>query len=99
MWLFIIRLYKFEKYYNNHNIYYKMNNIDINVRNDLCLYMAFHRSDKSIWHNYTLVYNELFKNRRNDNIRLFELGLGTLNNTIVSHMTPGFQPLGSLLGW
>jgi hypothetical protein len=72
---------------------------DINNRTELCLLMAYYRSDKSIWHNYTLIYDELFKDIRYDKIRLFELGLGTLDVNIVSHMTPGFLPLGSLCGW
>ncbi len=74
---------------------------------DLCKIMGECGSDKGdinindSWHNYTLIYNKLFKSMREKNIRLFELGLGSDNPNIASNMcwykncTPG----ASLIGW
>jgi hypothetical protein len=46
----------------------------------LCDLMIAYGSDKSGgWHNYTLVYDYLFKNDKNKVKNMFELGLGTTN--------------------
>lgn len=46
----------------------------------LCDLMIAHGSDKSGgWHNYTLVYDYLFKANKNKVKNMFELGLGTTN--------------------
>lgn len=50
-------------------------------RTELCDIMAKHGSDKgSGWHNYTLVYHELFKDIKNSALHIFELGIGTINS-------------------
>jgi SAM-dependent methyltransferase len=67
--------------------------------------MGNHGSDKGShditksWHNYTIVYNELFKDRRVDTLRVFELGLGTNNTYIPSNMGKYGKPGASLRGW
>jgi len=56
-------------------------------------------SDKGLgWHNYTTLYHALFKELRNTPVRFFELGLGTHNTAIKSHMSEG-NPGGSLRAW
>lgn len=72
---------------------------------DLCIIMGKHGSDKgsqnitTSWHNYTLVYNSLFSERRNNKLRVFELGLGTNNVDIPSNMGKYGKPGASLRGW
>lgn len=65
-----------------------------------CFVMAKHHSDKaSRWHNYTAIYSDLFNDRRQQPLRIFELGLGTNNPELPSTMgTPG-RPGASLRGW
>jgi SAM-dependent methyltransferase len=71
----------------------------------LCEIMGRHRSDKGhanikeSWHNYTTFYYNLFKDRRDTHLRLFELGLGTNNTTFLSNMGPDGVPGASLYGW
>lgn len=66
----------------------------------LCEIMTRHKSDKGDgWHNYTLVYDELFKGRRHEELRVFELGVGTNNVKINSNMGPSGRPGASLYGW
>jgi len=71
----------------------------------LCEIMGRHRSDKGhaniteSWHNYTTFYYNLFKDRRDTSLRLFELGLGTNNTAIPSNMGPDGVPGASLYGW
>lgn len=71
---------------------------------DLCFIMNYHGSDKgspdnNSWHNYTRYYNELFKNVRNEQLNIFELGIGSINPNIVSNMGPNGKPGASLRGW
>lgn len=74
---------------------------------DLCKIMGNYGSDKgdininNSWHNYTLIYNKLFENKRNNNLRIFELGLGTNNPNIKSNMCWHKKciPGASLYGW
>ena len=48
---------------------------------ELCNIMSKHGSDKALgWHNYTLVYHDLFKGIRDKEINFFELGIGTINS-------------------
>lgn len=72
--------------------------------NDLCFIMNFYGSDKGhpendCNHTYTRIYNEIFKNVRHKNLRLFELGLGTNNTDIPSNMGVNGKPGASLRGW
>ena len=78
-------------------------NFNINESTDLCHIMRKHCSDKGhpntnhAWHNYTLLYTELFKNMKPK--RIFELGLGSNNLNIPSNMGPNGVPGASLYGW
>jgi SAM-dependent methyltransferase len=53
-------------------------------------------SDKSTGHDYHVVYASLLGSRRNDPLRLFEVGLGTYNRDILSHMGRSGKPGASL---
>lgn len=71
----------------------------------LCEIMERNKSDKgglnleASWHNYTAVYYKLFNTIRFDKLRVFELGLGTNNTNIPSHMGANGRPGASLYGW
>ena len=71
----------------------------------LCEIMGKHQSDKgsinidSSWHNYTTFYYSIFKDLREKNLRVFELGLGTNNVNVPSNMGPNGRPGASLYGW
>ena len=71
----------------------------------LCEIMGRQRSDKgsinieSSWHNYTTFYYSIFKNLREKQLRVFELGLGTNNINIPSNMGSHGRPGASLYGW
>jgi SAM-dependent methyltransferase len=51
------------------------------------------------WHNYTIFYYCLFQSLRQQNLRIFELGLGTNNINIKSNMGINGVPCASLYGW
>ena len=71
----------------------------------LCEIMGRTGSDKgsiniqSSKHNYTTFYYSIFKNLRDKQLRVFELGLGTNNTNIPSNMGPYGIPGASLYGW
>ena len=66
----------------------------------LCEIMTRHKSDKGNgWHNFTLLYDTLLKDKKNEELRIFELGLGTNNTSIKSNMGPNGRPGASLYGW
>lgn len=71
----------------------------------LCEIMGRHRSDKGSinielsWHNYTTFYYSIFKDLRDKQLRVFELGLGTNNVNIKSNMGSEGRPGASLFGW
>lgn len=67
---------------------------------ELCNLMKQHGSDKGAdWHNYTEVYSRLFENLQDSITNLFELGIGSANTAIASHMKSNYKPGGSLRGW
>lgn len=80
-----------------------LNKIIANSPSELCEIMNRHGSDKgSGHHNYTKVYDILFKDRRGLEINILEIGIGTMNPLIKSSMagTPGgYNPGSSLRGW
>lgn len=62
--------------------------------------MLWHGSDKSlVRHNYTSIYSALFKARRSQQLRIFELGLGTNNPKLISSMGELGTPGASLRAW
>lgn len=71
----------------------------------LCEIMGRTGSDKgsiniqSSKHNYTTFYYSIFKNLRDKQLRVFELGLGTNNTNIPSNMGHYGIPGASLYGW
>jgi hypothetical protein len=71
----------------------------------LCEIMGRNKSDKgdininNSWHNYTTFYYSIFKELRNKQLRVFELGLGTNNVNIPSNMGVDGRPGASLFGW
>lgn len=70
----------------------------------LCEIMERHGSDKGAvngrgWHTYTPVYDSLFKDRRNETIRVFELGIGSIDPNVQSNMGANGKSGASLRGW
>ena len=71
----------------------------------LCEIMGRYKSDKGhlditeSWHNYTTLYYCLFKEWREKPLRLFELGIGTTNESMASNMGTDGRPGASLYGW
>lgn len=71
----------------------------------LCEIMGRNKSDKgniliqASHHNYTTFYYSIFKNLRENKLRIFELGLGTNNVNLPSNMGSDGRPGASLYGW
>src|ERR1700722_2168040 len=65
----------------------------------MCRVMTKYGSDKGRLNYYTPVYSALFKDRCNEPVRIFELGLGTNNTELPSNMGPYGAPGASLRGW
>jgi len=61
--------------------------------------MTKHGSDKGRLNNYTPVYSALLKERCDQPLRIFELGLGTNNTELPSNMGPYGAPGASLRAW
>jgi hypothetical protein len=78
---------------------------DEKIATPLCEIMGRNKSDKGhlnitrCWHNYTTVYYNIFKDIQHNNLRVFELGLGTNNINIPSNMGINGRPGASLFGW
>lgn len=71
---------------------------------ELCYMMNFFGSDKGSpqntdRHSYTRFYYNLFQPVREQPLRVFELGLGTNNPNIPSHMESRYKCGASLRGW
>jgi hypothetical protein len=78
----------------------QLETVNVTAPTQMCRVMSGYGSDKGNgWHNFTTVYNRLFANRRNDRLRIFELGLGTNNPNLVSSMGVNGKPGASLRGW
>jgi SAM-dependent methyltransferase len=66
----------------------------------MCYVMTKYGSDKGNgWHNYTTIYSALFRKLSKRPIQILEIGLGTNNPSISSHMFGNGHPGGSLRGW
>jgi len=102
-----IYISKIACYYNylEVNNLIQISNIDFSKPSKLCKLMGECGSDKgsedimNSRHNYTLIYNELFKNLFDKNINIFELGIGTTNPKITSHMDLTCKSGASLKAW
>lgn len=79
--------------------------VDTTVPTPLCAIMGRHGSDKgntdiaTSRHNYTTIYHRLFELRRQQPLRVFELGLGTTNPAFKANMGPTGKPGASVRGW
>ncbi len=60
-------------------------NLDYNKKTNLCFIMENFGSDKSTLHNYTVFYNFLFNDIKQEVKNVFELGLGWQPNSGASH--------------
>ena len=80
-----------------------LSNVYVNQTTDLCQIMNKHGSDKgSGHHNYTQVYDILFRDYKDKTFNLLEIGIGSMDQSIASNMcgTPGgYNPGSSLRGW
>src|SRR6201998_4405527 len=65
----------------------------------MCRVMTKYGSDKGRLHNYTTVYSALFKERCDQPLRIFELGLGSNNPDVPSNMGVFGAPGASHRGW
>jgi hypothetical protein len=80
-------------------------NFDINKSTPLCEIMGKYGSDKgnkdiiNSWHNYTTLYYSIFNEKKDNKLRIFELGLGTNNINIPSNMGINGKPCASIYGW
>ena len=89
------------------NVMYRRYDYTFNekVSTPLCEIMGRNQTDKGhaniseSWHNYTTFYYSIFKERSQDQLRIFELGLGTNNMMIPCNMGEGGRPGASLYGW
>jgi len=87
----------------NKNI--NISNLNFTVPTVTCKTMGKFGSDKGSenieksWHNYTIIYNELFKKFNSSNVRIFELGLGTNNLKFANNMGVNGKPGASLYAW
>ena len=81
--------------------------LDFTTPTDLCEIMGRNGSDKGnvdlskTGHNFTILYDQLFRHVKDKEVRLFELGLGTDNPNLLSNMCgqPFPRPGASLHGW
>ena len=88
-------------------ISYNTSNIEIfNTITKLCMIADEYNLDKGsinnkVRHTYTKVYYELLKNIRNNNLRIFELGIGTKDKNIKNNMnfTNNYNSGNSLRMW
>lgn len=79
---------------------FSVNDFDFQTPTVTCKVMQYYGSDKGNGlHNYTIVYNKLFQPLFGASLRVFELGIGTTNPTIPSHLEPQRKPGSSLRAW
>lgn len=77
----------------------QLTKLDYTVSTDLCSIMKRNNSDKSGTHNYTVVYDLMFKHLRSTSINIMECGIGSTNSTYSCNMGPNGTPGASLFGW
>jgi hypothetical protein len=69
------------------------------MKTELCNLMDKFGSDKASYHNYTLFYYDLLKEKKYQEVKIFEVGLGTNNTSIPSNMGANGRPGASLRAW
>ena len=72
--------------------------VNVLAPTEMCRAMAKWGSDKAS-HHYTPLYSALFRERRDQPLRVFELGLGSNNLSVLSNMGVFGAPGASLRGW
>ena len=78
----------------------KLENLDLKNPTPLCEMMRKYGSDKGMCHhNYSILYFELFKDIQNEELNIFEMGLGTNNIDVPSNMGENGVPGASLRAW
>src|ERR1700730_598890 len=77
----------------------QLETVNVLAPTKMCRIMTKYGSDKGRLNYYTPVYSALFKDRCNEPLRIFELGLGTNNTELPSNMGPYGAPGASLRGW
>jgi hypothetical protein len=76
----------------------RLESVNVLSPTEMCRVMTKFGSDKGR-HNYTPLYWALFKERRDQPLRIFELGLGSNNPTVLSNMGVFGAPGASHRGW
>jgi hypothetical protein len=66
---------------------------------DLCNLFTMYGSDKGNHHNYSTFYDYIFSHIKDENLNIFEVGLGTNNTSVPSNMGAHGRPGDSLRGW
>ena len=78
----------------------RVQNLNVLAPTALCQIMTRQGSDKALYrHNYTTIYSALLKDRQNEPLRIFELGLGSTNPDMPFNMGLSGRPGASLRGW
>jgi len=80
------------------NIDGRLQAVNLQAPTEMCCVMAKLGSDKAK-NRYTPVYSALFNERRDQPLRIFELGLGSNNLNVLSNMGVFGAPGASLRGW
>src|SRR5713101_8031943 len=77
----------------------QLQGVNVVAPTKMCYVMSKYGSDKGRVHRYTAVYSVLFKERYNQALRVFELGMGSNNPDVQSNMGVFGAPGASLRGW
>jgi SAM-dependent methyltransferase len=81
------------------SLHKQLQNVNLLAPTKMCRVMTKYGSDKGRLNNYTPVYSALFMERREQSVRIFELGLGTNDPDAPSNMGVFGAPGASLRGW
>lgn len=76
-----------------------INRINSSVYSDLCNIMIKNKCNKPTAHNYTQLYDLVLSPYINQPINFIEIGLGTNNQDVPSHMAESYTVGSSLRGW
>jgi SAM-dependent methyltransferase len=80
------------------NLAKQLESVNLLAPTKMCRVMTKCGSDKA-WNKYTPLYSALFRERYNQPMRVFELGLGSNNLDVLSNMGVFGAPGASLRGW